>query len=705
MRKSLPLTVLALAVLVFAAGCKNKAPKVPVLTGPTLVQVSSETDFTVTTTDANKDNIKYFVAWGDGDTLTTGYEGSGENVTVSHTWADTGWYSLRALAEDEEGARSADWSDSLYIHVVTDTGNVNNPPAAPAKPTATGAMWVDSTITFSSSTTDPDGDSVSIKFYFDDGQVSGWSPYVTGGTTVSAPTVYVAGGYKVVYAVARDLVGDTSAWSLPETILISEVNLVPRKPDWIAWPRRGIAGGPTYRFYARATDPNVNDTLRYIIYFGNGDSVVSDPAAQGTNGMGLYRPTGDTMTYTLTVKAMDRGGLVSDISDPVTFKTVGEGEIIYGFDDDFTASPALGMANSYGAMWPAVVVGSDEGNMHFIDAYLGAIIRTYLPVDAEEFQSSPAVTANGIAYAGNENGWFYAFDADGAPKWSYAVPDSGQGNSTTPLINGSDIYFGGEDRQLHKLTDNGASYTHAWAVALKNELIGSPAMDGAGNIVACDDSGYVHYITPAGTIQWSYRTGDTTGITSSPAIGSDGTIYLGTESGRLLAIKDNALLWSYETSPRSAISSSPILASNGNVFFSCDDGKIYQIDATSHLPVPGWPAQASLTPLTSTPALTADGYVYVVDDDEMLIAMGPDGIVRWQTALVVPPEGRRGGRHGSALSIDVVPSPAIDGYGIVYVSCPAGVFAVAGRAAGTLANTPWPMFHHDVRHSGKFGAR
>jgi hypothetical protein len=47
----------------------------------------------------------------------------------------------------------------------------------------------------------------------------------------------------------------------------------------------------------------------------------------------------------------------------------------------------------------------------------------------------------------------------------------------------------------------------------------------------------------------------------------------------------------------------------------------------------------------------------------------------------------------------------IDQYGIIYISSPSGIFAVAGRAAGTLATTPWPMFRHDVRHTGKYGAR
>lgn len=705
MRKSLALTAIAIAVLVLAAGCKNKPPKTPTVTGPTLVLVNTTVDYSVTATDANRDKIRYFVAWGDASTDTTGYSGSGEAVTVRHAWSDTGWYNIRALAEDERGARSADWSDSLRVHVVTDTGSANNPPDAPAKPVGSGAFWVDSLVTFTTQASDPDGDSVSIKFYFDDGQISGWSPYVASGAAVSASVTYLSGGYKVVRAVARDIVGDTSAWSAPETVFINEVNLGPRRPEWVAWPRRGISGGPNYRFYARATDPNVGDTLRYIFYWGNGDSTVSDRFPQGTNGMGMYRPTGDTMTYTVTVKAIDRGGLVSDMSDPITFKTVGEGEIIYAFEDDFTGSPALGVTNSFGAPWPSVIVGSDEGNMHFIDAYVGVIINTAVPTDAEEFHSSPAVTTAGVAYAGNENGYLYAFDADGRVKWAWSVPDSGQAISVTPLIDGANIYFGGDDRKLHKLTDNGTSATRVWSVALRNELIASPVMDQSGNIIAVDDSGYVHYVSPAGTILWSYYTGDSTGVTASPAIGADGTIYVGTESGRLLAIKDNALQWVYATSPRAGITASPIIGTNGNIYFAADDGKVYQIDANTHLPVPGWPVQVSLTPLSSTPALTSDGYIYLVDDDENLVAVGPSGTVMWQTPLVVPPAGRRSGRGNGVLAIDVVPSPAVDNYGIIYVSCPSGIFAVAGRTSGGLASSPWPMFHHDVRHTGKYGAR
>ena len=46
-------------------------------------------------------------------------------------------------------------------------------------------------------------------------------------------------------------------------------------------------------------------------------------------------------------------------------------------------------------------------------------------------------------------------------------------------------------------------------------------------------------------------------------------------------------------------------------------------------------------------------------------------------------------------------SPAIGKDGTVYVGCDDGyLYAINGNSGG-LASTPWPMFHHDVKHTGR----
>ena len=48
----------------------------------------------------------------------------------------------------------------------------------------------------------------------------------------------------------------------------------------------------------------------------------------------------------------------------------------------------------------------------------------------------------------------------------------------------------------------------------------------------------------------------------------------------------------------------------------------------------------------------------------------------------------------------VFSSPAIGKDGTIYVgSHDHYLYAISGNSGG-LADTPWPMFHHDIRHSG-----
>ena len=711
MRRSLPL-MMVLAVLVMTTGCKNKPPVTPAApTGPATVRVNDTADYTATTTDPNKDKILYIFDWDDTKFDTTALFPSGDAAAASHTWSELGYYAVRVKAKDEKGNYSPDWSDSLLVHVVSETSSTNTPPNPPAKPTVTGARWIDSIVYAATSATDPDGDSVRIKFYWSDGQVTGPSALVPSGTTVTNQMTYTTRGSKFIRAVAIDAHGDSSDWSPAESIYIDAVNTAPNAPTFVrnANPRRGIADGPTYRFYAQATDPQ-GDSVRYVFYWPTGDSFVSQLVPSGNYGMGTFRPTGDTATYIMRVRVFDQFGVANATLGVDTFSTVGEGSIIWARDDDFVGSPALGKVTFQGQEYPGIVVGSTEGWMYFIDAYQSSICNQRGIGDQDPFNSSPAVAASGRFYVGCDDGGLYAYDIIGDTAWRFPAVPTGNEVSTTPLVDGNAVYFGGEDWRLHKLVDNGTSYTEEWSMPLHNELIASPAMDQTGNIVAADDSGYVTSFSASGSPNWTVNTHDSVGISSSPAIASDGTIYIGTEAGRLHAIKDGQLLWSYEIpyvppAPRTAISSSPIIGLEGHIYFTADDGKLYRIDPTTHLPYPEWPKVVSTTPISSTPALAADGVFYTIDDDEKLWAYNGDGSFRWAIDLIVPP-AKRGGGTPRRFGFDAQPSAMIDQYGIIYITSMTGVFAVAGRVnTGTLASTPWPMFHHDPQHTGKATSR
>jgi hypothetical protein len=47
-------------------------------------------------------------------------------------------------------------------------------------------------------------------------------------------------------------------------------------------------------------------------------------------------------------------------------------------------------------------------------------------------------------------------------------------------------------------------------------------------------------------------------------------------------------------------------------------------------------------------------------------------------------------------------SPAIGGDGTIYVgSTELDHYLYAIQGIGPLADTPWPMFHHDLKHTGR----
>ena len=87
---------------------------------------------------------------------------------------------------------------------------------------------------------------------------------------------------------------------------------------------------------------------------------------------------------------------------------------------------------------------------------------------------------------------------------------------------------------------------------------------------------------------WEFETGGI--VESSPAIGSDGTVYVGSVKGNLYAIngKTGAKLWEFET--ESGVRSSPAIGSDGTVYVGSKDKKLYAIITESKGPAKSpWP--------------------------------------------------------------------------------------------------------------------
>ncbi len=84
-------------------GIDNAPPNAPSIDGQTSGKTGKEYEYTFNAVDPDGNDVKYFIDWGDGNTEWTGFSASGTPVTVSHTWAEKGTYTITAIAQDEHG--------------------------------------------------------------------------------------------------------------------------------------------------------------------------------------------------------------------------------------------------------------------------------------------------------------------------------------------------------------------------------------------------------------------------------------------------------------------------------------------------------------------------------------------------------------------------------------------------------------------------
>ncbi len=91
-----------------------------------------------------------------------------------------------------------------------------------------------------------------------------------------------------------------------------------------------------------------------------------------------------------------------------------------------------------------------------------------------------------------------------------------------------------------------------------------------------------------GTLLWEFVTGEA--VTATPAIGSNGTVFVGSYDKKLYAIngKSGVKLWEFETGFE--MESSPAIGSDGTIYVGSGDFKLYAIKTDSKGPAKSpWP--------------------------------------------------------------------------------------------------------------------
>jgi len=140
--------------------------------------------------------------------------------------------------------------------------------------------------------------------------------------------------------------------------------------------------------------------------------------------------------------------------------------------------------------------------------------------------------------------------------------------------------------------------------------------------------------TPRPGAPWAFATGK--GIFSSPVVGADGTVYIGSADRTFYALHpDGTERWRFETGE--IIDSAALLDDRGRVYFGSGDGHLYALDAATGAEVWRFGADdpsvnsAFLRWFEGNVAMGPDGTLYAPNDNFFVYAIDRDsGEVRWR---------------------------------------------------------------------------
>jgi outer membrane protein assembly factor BamB len=730
-------------------GCANHPPTAPAVAGPSAGRPGDTLEYRAESTDPDEDAVSYLFTWGDASPeLWTGAVQSGVPVTQSHVYPDSGQYQVRARARDTKGEESGlsepltveigllppdppskpdgpgagttrvsyefdvtvhspygeslhvqfdwggllgDWSGlvpsgSAYAeqHAFDTVGDYSitahardrngvasdwspeyvfsvvsgqHPPADPTRPQGPEAAEQMEQVLFRTTTTDPEADSVSFQFDWDDGSTSDWSTLAASGDTIEMSHAWPLRGVYSVRARARDAFDNVSDWSPAWQIAVASN----RPPDAPITPEGTTDTIPaTVTFMSSASDPDDEQvSIRFL--WGDGDTSDWSEFVPGATPVRMSHNYPEFGSYLVQAQARDTSGAMSGWSLPHTLNI---GRLRWSFSTgDVAFAPVL----------------SAGGNVIAV--------------------SRCGVT--GVSPSGGE-------------VWHWLLPGDTVATSSPALAGDGTLYFG-----VNGALRAGSSEDAEWYYPVAGLVVTTPALAADGSIIFGTTADTVFCLNPDGTLKWAFETGGE--VRSSPAIGTDGTVYFGCNDDYFYALEpDGRLLWRYSTD-RSDIESSPAIGADGTVYFGSDDHHVYAMDPDGTLK---WKFRAGWLRVTGSPVVGLDGTVFCGAANQHLYAIRPDGSESWKFLAsgaveaaaaidadsnivlastdgrvhVLSPDGAE--RWSQRIAASIGESPLIAGDGTIYVCDNSGnLHSLLGYRA--LADTPWPMYHHDPQHTGR----
>jgi outer membrane protein assembly factor BamB len=271
----------------------------------------------------------------------------------------------------------------------------------------------------------------------------------------------------------------------------------------------------------------------------------------------------------------------------------------YKTDDWIWSTPAIAEDGT-------LYVGTYSNTLYAI--YHNGTFRWKIDCDGS-ISSSPVISFDGTIYVGTmgpeTKGRIYALYPNGTVKWHY---DTGYWIVSDPAI-GDDgtVYIGSGDSYLYAMNPNG---TLKWRFKTEDRIKSHPSIADDGIIYFDSYDGKLYALNPNGTLKWTHSGGC---ACASASIDEDGIIYIG--GYHLTAIYPNGTRkWRFTFGTKlNSHHSSPAISSEGTIYIGVSKegsagGYIYSFnnDGTEQ-----WYKKIANVGVTSSPSIGENGIVYI----------------------------------------------------------------------------------------------
>jgi len=411
-------------------------------------------------------------------------------------------------------------------------------------------MWADTVVEIEAIVFPPADAVLPLQYQIDwgDGDTIDWTEPVKDRIDISRYHTYRTPGQYDFTVRARDSLGRTSVWSNPRGVWVMpepiQKGIFPSSDPIVASPSldlngniyfgdeggsfysvNPVTGGERWVFKANDAIYGAAAIAGAQIYFGSLDSNVYCLDTTGRKRWSLY--LGDEVYCTPAIGADGTIYIGTDKGALTAITPKGKRKWSYKTSDDIAGSPTVGPRGD-------VYVTADS--VYCIDAR-GRRRWAFGSPEGEYFFASAVVDENSVVYAGNNDGYLYCLDTDGRQQWRAPVPDGDEVRPEVTIGPDGSLYFGTDGDYVIRKTPES---TPTVLYEANDIVVSAVAVSANGTVFVLPDDGTVVARAANGRLLWTREVatgGKEVYYTSSPTIGPDGTVYVGSWDGGLYAFR------------------------------------------------------------------------------------------------------------------------------------------------------------------------